>query len=81
MVTFTKSWLTMTNFTRSDYVLTLNTEYGPFKDPKVREALHYSMNVQKVIDSILRGDYHRLQGISRGYGKYTNLGVKAVPMI
>lgn len=62
---------------RSDYVMTLNENYGLFKDPLIREAFHYAMNVDKVIDQVLRGDYERLQGISRGYGKYTNLKIKA----
>ncbi|WP_159455362.1 extracellular solute-binding protein [Pseudobacteriovorax antillogorgiicola] len=64
---------------RSDYVLTLNEAFDFFKDQKVREAFHYSMNVDKVIQQVLRGDYNRLQGISRGYGEYTNLKVKARP--
>ena len=60
---------------RSDYVLTLNQSFSFFKDQNVREAFHYAMNVEKVIQQVLRGDYDRLQGITRGYGKYTNKNV------
>lgn len=64
---------------RSDYVLTLNKEAEIFKDKKVREALHYAMNVEKVITKVLRSDYQRLQGISRGFQGYTNSKIKARP--
>ncbi len=64
---------------RSDYVLTLNKDMEIFKDKRVREALHYSMNVQRVIAKVLRNDYQRLQGISRGYEGYTNKAIKARP--
>ncbi|NRA63854.1 MAG: ABC transporter substrate-binding protein [Pseudobacteriovorax sp.] len=64
---------------RYDYVLTLNTKHPIFQDKRVREALHYSMNVDKVINQVLRKDYQRLQAISRGYGDYTNETLKARP--
>lgn len=64
---------------RSDSVLTLNESYEIFKDIRVREAFHYAMNVDKVISKVLRNDYNRLQGISRGFGDYTNPTIKARP--
>ncbi|MFW7378778.1 MAG: extracellular solute-binding protein [Oligoflexus sp.] len=64
---------------RSDYVLILNKNYELFQDKNVREAFHYAMNIDRVIDKVLRGDYNRLQGISQGYGKYTNPKIKARP--
>ena len=64
---------------RSDYVLTLNESFSFFKDKNVREAFHYAMNVDKVIKQVLRGDYDRLQGITRGYGKYSNPKIAARP--
>ena len=62
---------------RSDYLLTLNLAYPLFQDRNVRLAFHHAMNVDKVIHQVLRGDYSRLQGISQGYGDYTNPSVKA----
>jgi microcin C transport system substrate-binding protein len=64
---------------RSDYVMVLNQSIDIFKDKNVRLAFHHAMNVDKVINQVLRGDYNRLQGISRGYGKYTNESIKARP--
>lgn len=64
---------------RSDYVMVLNQSLDIFKDKNVRLAFHHAMNVDKVINQVLRGDYKRLQGISRGYGKYTNEAIRARP--
>lgn len=62
---------------RSDYVLILNQKIDVLKDKKVRVAFQHAMNVDKVINQVLRGDYRRLQGISRGYGDYSNPNIKA----
>lgn len=51
---------------RNDYALILNKAYGPFQDGRVREAFAYSMNVDRIIKELLRGDFQRLQGISQG---------------
>jgi microcin C transport system substrate-binding protein len=59
--------------------MVLNQSIDIFKDKNVRLAFHHAMNVDKVINQVLRGDYNRLQGISRGYGKYTNESIKARP--
>lgn len=64
---------------RSDYVLILNASYGPFQDQRVRQAFAYAMNVQRVIDDLLKDGYQRLQGISQGYGPYTARDIKARP--
>ena len=61
---------------RSDYLLTLNKNYEIFKDKRVREALHHSMNVNKLINKVLQGDYERQQAVSRGYGEFTNPNIK-----
>ena len=62
---------------RTDYVLTLNKEDPLLKDLNVRLALSHAMNVEKVIKNVLRGDYYRLQGVSQGYGDFTNPRIKA----
>jgi microcin C transport system substrate-binding protein len=64
---------------RSDYALILNASYGPFQDVRVRQAFAHAMNVQRVIDELLKDGYQRLQGISQGYGAYTNRSIKARP--
>jgi len=64
---------------RSDYALILNQVYGPFQDKRVREALAFAMNVDRVINELLRDGYQRLQGISQGYGPYTQPRIKARP--
>ena len=62
---------------RSDYALYLNNDFEIFKDQNVRLAWQHSMNVDKVLKQLLRGEYDRLQGISQGYGKYTNPAIHA----
>ena len=48
-----------------------------FKDLRVRQAFAHAMNVRKVIDKVLRGDYLRLNQAFMGYGEYTRPGIKA----
>lgn len=62
---------------RSDYVLILNNSYEPFRSPEVRQAFGHAMNIERVIQELMRGDFKRLQGISQGYGPYTDPTIKA----
>ncbi len=64
---------------RSDYALILNSSYGPLQDQRVRQALAYAMNVDRVINELLKDGYQRLQGISQGYGAFTARSIKARP--
>jgi microcin C transport system substrate-binding protein len=64
---------------RNDYALIINQAHAPFQDSRVREALAHAMNVERVIQELLQGDFQRLQGISQGYGAYTNPRIKARP--
>jgi microcin C transport system substrate-binding protein len=64
---------------RSDYALVLNSNYEPFQDIRVRRAFAHAMNVDRVINELLKDGYQRLQGISQGYGAYTAAGIKARP--
>ena len=50
----------------------LNTDKEIFKDINVRYAFAHAMNIQKVIDHVLRGDYYRLEQSFEGYGRYTD---------
>ncbi|MFH1156581.1 MAG: extracellular solute-binding protein [Pseudomonadota bacterium] len=61
---------------RSASGLWLNLDKPIFKDKRVRYAFAHAMNVQKVIDTVLRGDYFRLDQGYEGYGEYTNPSVK-----
>ena len=61
----------------SPYGIYLNTAKPIFKDKNVRLGVQHSMNVQKVIDTILRGDYYRLENLISGYNEYTNNNIRA----
>lgn len=50
----------------------LNQDKEIFRDKRVRSAFSHAMNVEKVIDKVLRGDYARLSQAYMGYGEYTN---------
>ena len=55
----------------------LNQDRDIFKDKNVRYAFSHAMNIEKVIDQVLRGDYFRLEHAFMGYGPYTNDTIKA----
>jgi microcin C transport system substrate-binding protein len=57
--------------------LWLNLDREIFKDPRVRYALAHAMNIQRVIDQVLRGDYFRLEHGFMGYGVYSNTEIRA----
>ncbi|WDP88221.1 MAG: ABC transporter substrate-binding protein [Desulfobacter sp.] len=50
----------------------LNLDRPIFKDRRLRLAFAHAMNVDKVIQNVLRGDYFRLPQAFYGYGKYTD---------
>lgn len=50
----------------------LNTDFELFNDINVRCGFAHSLNIQKIIDVLLRGDYERQHTIFKGYGDYTN---------
>lgn len=45
------------------YGIALNTKAGVLKDQNVRTGLYYAVNVQKMIDTVLRGEYKRYHNI------------------
>ena len=55
----------------------LNTDDPLFKDENVRFGFAHAMNIERMIKTVLRGDYLRLHNHYSGYGKYTNLDVRA----
>ena len=59
------------------YGFWLNMDKPIFKDPNVRNAFAHGMNIQKVIDTVLRKDYFRLENGYVGYGRYSNTSIRA----
>lgn len=55
----------------------LNENNSDLKDINVRYGLAYAMNFDKVINTVLRGDYQRLNNLDTGYGEYTNPKIRA----
>ena len=62
---------------RSASGMWLNQDKPIFADPNVRYAFAHAMNIEKVMETVLRGDYFRLEQGFIGYGDYTNPDVKA----
>ena len=54
----------------------LNQGVDLFKDRNVRLAFHHAINVQKVIDTVLRGDYDRLEQHYVGYAEYSEESIE-----
>ena len=55
----------------------LNESDPLLADKRVRYAIAHASNIQKIIDTVLRGDYERLNSQYEGYGDYTNPAVLA----
>jgi len=57
--------------------LWLNQDRELFRDRRLRYAFAHAMNVEKVIQEVLRGDYERLEQGFMGYGPYTDPTIRA----
>jgi len=57
----------------------LNQSKPPLDNLDVRLGINYSLNFQKVIDVILRGDAVRMQSTFAGFGRFTNPALRAIP--
>jgi microcin C transport system substrate-binding protein len=55
----------------------LNQDREIFNDKNVRYAFAHAMNVQRVIEKVLRNDYFRLEQHFVGYGRYSNNNIRA----
>ncbi|MFO8048824.1 MAG: extracellular solute-binding protein [Desulfosudaceae bacterium] len=62
---------------RSARGMWLNLDKPIFADQRVRYAFAHAMNVNRVIEKVLRGDYYRLEHGFMGYGDYTNADISA----
>lgn len=70
-----KIWF-FNNTQRSASGMWLNQDKPIFKDKRVRYAFAHAMNIQRVIDKVLRGDYFRLTHGYVGYGEYSNKSIR-----
>lgn len=59
--------------------LWLNQDNPILKDRNVRLGIAYSLNIDKVNEQVLRGDYERKHSYSSGFGQFTDLSIKARP--
>ncbi len=55
----------------------LNTADPILSDRQVRLGLAHAMNFDRVIETVLRGDYERLPTFQLGFGEYDNREIKA----
>ncbi len=54
----------------------LNTSHGDLADKNVRYGLAHSMNIEQMIETVLRNDYERFPTFQLGFGEYDNIGIK-----
>lgn len=59
------------------YAMFLNMDKEIFKDKNARIGFAHAMNIEKILKTVLRGDYERLQTIYTGNGGFTNTKIKA----
>ena len=55
----------------------LNEDDPILKDRNVRIGLAYALNFDRVIRTVLRGDYARMQTFNEGFGEYDNTSIHA----
>lgn len=55
----------------------LNQDKEIFKDRNIRYTFAHAMNIQRVIEKVLRNDYFRLEHGFVGYGRYSNTTIRA----
>ncbi len=71
-----KLWF-YTDNPQSPLGLYLNEKHPLLSDLNIRLGIAHSMNIQKVIDQLLHGDFNRLDQMFVGYGAYSNQTIKA----
>lgn len=57
----------------------LNEDDPVLADRNLRYGLAYAMNFDKMLKTVLRGDYERLQTQNEGYGDFSNRNIRARP--
>jgi len=59
------------------YGMYLNLDYELFQDQNIRYAIAHSLNIQQMIETVLRNDYQRLNSFHEGSGEYSNTDIVA----
>ena len=59
------------------YLMTFNTSSPPLDDLNLRTALAYSLDMNKMLKTVMRDDYVRSETFHEGYGEYTHPTLKA----
>ena len=54
----------------------LNQDDPILADVNVRKGISHAFDVEKILKTIMRGDYQRLQRLNQGYGDYSNNSIK-----
>lgn len=57
----------------------LNLDHRLLADRNVRLGIAHAMNFDRVIETVLRNDYERMQTFNEGYGDYDNTDIRARP--
>lgn len=57
--------------------LHLNTAHPRLSDVRVRKGIAHALNMQRMLDTILRGDYERMNTFGTGYDEFTDAGIQA----
>lgn len=57
--------------------LHLNTAHPRLSDVRVRQGIAHAINMQRMLDTILRGDYERMNTFGTGYGDFIDLDIRA----
>jgi microcin C transport system substrate-binding protein len=57
----------------------MNVRKPPLDQRDVRVGIQFSLNWQKVIDTLFRGDYQRLNAFNEGYPLFSDPSIKARP--
>lgn len=71
-----KVWF-YTDSPQPSYRMTFNMDHPELAKKDVRLGITYALNIQEMLDTVLRGDYERAETFNEGYGKYTNRNIKA----
>ncbi|MDP5293727.1 extracellular solute-binding protein [Oceanimonas sp. CHS3-5] len=57
--------------------LHLNTAHPRLSDVRVRKGIAHAINMQRMLETILRGDYERMNSFGTGYGDFTDYDIRA----
>lgn len=57
--------------------LHLNIAHPRLGDIRVRQGIAHAINMQRMLDTILRGDYERMHTFGTGYGDFTDTHIRA----